>query len=246
MLGIALTAGVRVPVWAWQQPAERRVRALVISAGSFHDYHYQTRLLVEAVGKALPIDWTIALHGIDKRTTTRFPIYERSDWAKGFDVVIHNECSADVADATFIRSILSAHRAGGVPAMVIHCSMHSYRAAQVDDWREFLGVTTRSHTAQFRIPVKWAENDPIVAGLKSDWLTPNDELYIIEKLWPGARAVGAAVDPKTQREHPVAWVNDYNGVRVFGTTLGHGNATWEDPVYQDLLVRGFKWAIGRP
>ena len=35
------------------------------------------------------------------------------------------------------------------------------------------------------------------------------------------------------------------GARVFGTTLGHGNDTWADPVFQDLLTRGIKWALKR-
>ena len=35
-------------------------------------------------------------------------------------------------------------------------------------------------------------------------------------------------------------MHDYGGARVFGTTLGHGNETWNDPVFQDLLRRGFQ------
>jgi type 1 glutamine amidotransferase len=41
------------------------------------------------------------------------------------------------------------------------------------------------------------------------------------------------------------WASSYAGTRVFGTTLGHGNDTWTDPVFQDLLTRGIKWAVGR-
>jgi uncharacterized protein len=227
------------------QPTGPRVNALLISAGAFHDYLYQANVFAKAVSQAVPnVDWTIAAQGIDRRTNTRYPIYSRPDWIQGFDIVIHNECAADVADETFIRSIITPHAASKVPAMVIHCSMHSYRAATVDDWREFLGVTTRNHTPQFKIPVKWAD-DPIVAGLQPDWVTPNDELYVILKLWPGAKPLATSIDPATQNVHPLAWTHDYKGVRVFGTTLGHGNATWDDPVYQELLVRGFKWALGR-
>jgi type 1 glutamine amidotransferase len=40
-------------------------------------------------------------------------------------------------------------------------------------------------------------------------------------------------------------VSQYGKARVFGTTLGHSDETWADPVFQDLLVRGFKWAVGR-
>jgi type 1 glutamine amidotransferase len=123
--------------------------------------------------------------------------------------------------------------------------MHSYRSASIDDWREFLGVTTRRHTASHHIAVKVVGTDAAFAGFKSDWTTPVDELYVIDKLWPKARAVATAVSPEDQKEYPLAWVNDYGGTRVFGTTLGHGNATWDDPTFQDLLVRGFKWALNK-
>ena len=66
--------------------------------------------------------------------------------------------------------------------------MHSYRAATIDDWRELLGVTSRRHTRQFQIPVKVAAKDhPAMKGFKADWVTPTDELYVIEKLWPNRR-----------------------------------------------------------
>ena len=125
--------------------------------------------------------------------------------------------------------------------------MHSYRAATVDDWREFLGVTSRRHTRAFNIPVRIVAKDHgVMSGFKADWVTPVDELYVIEKLWPNAKALATAVSPEDQTEYPLAWVNEYGGrTRVFGTTLGHGNDTWNDPVYQDLLTRGFKWALRR-
>jgi len=225
-------------------PAEPRVKALLISSGAFHDYLHQSRVFVEVVGAAVPVDWTVALQGHPRGTRTRYPIYDRPDWAAGFDIVVHNECSADVDDPTFIRRITAAHREARVPAMVVHCAMHSYRSAEIDDWRELLGVTSRAHTPQFRIPVRWAD-DPIVAGLPGNWVTPLDELYVIEKVWPGVRALATAVDERNGQVHPVAWVHEPAGVRVFGTTLGHGTATWDDAVYQQLLVRGFRWAIGR-
>ena len=229
---------------AQQASPAPRIKALLISSGAFHDYLHQSRVFVEAVGAAVPVDWTIALQGSPRGTTTRYPIYDNPDWARGFDIVVHNECSADIDDPVFIRRITDAHRVGRVPAMVVHCAMHSYRSAKVDDWRELLGVTSRQHSPQFRIPVLWKAGEPIVAGLAAGWVTPSDELYVIEKMWPGARALATAVDYRDQREFPVAWTHDYQGVRVFGTTLGHGTATWDDPVYQSLLARGFRWALG--
>ena len=221
-----------------------RINALIVSGGCCHDYALQGRLLMDAIGKALPVDWTLVVQG-GRGTRGSMPVYGRPDWAKGFDIVIHNECLAGVDDPQYIRTITSAHR-GGPPAVVIHCAMHSYRAATVDDWREFLGVTSRTHTKPFPIPVKVAARDhPAMKGFKEDWVTPVDELYVIEKMWPNTTALATAVSPEDKKEYALAWASEYSGARVFGTTLGHGNETWADPAFQDLLVRGMKWALKR-
>jgi uncharacterized protein len=225
-------------------PSGPRVKALVVSGGCCHDYPFQARMIMDAISKAVPVDWMVAIQG-GRGTTGHLPVYESPDWAKGYDIVIHNECFADITDEAFIRRITSAHR-NGPPSVVIHCAMHSFRAARVDDWREFLGVTSRRHTRQFTIPVKIVARDhPVMKGFREDWTTPMDELYVIDKLWPGATAVASAISPEDQKEYPLAWTNQYGGTRVFGTTLGHGNATFEDPVFHDLLARGFKWALNR-
>jgi type 1 glutamine amidotransferase len=226
------------------QANQPRINALLISGGCCHDYPLQDKLLIDAIDKSLQVDWTVVVQG-GRGTRGSMPVYSTPQWAKPFDIVIHNECLADVDDPGYIRRITSAHR-GGPPAIVIHCAMHSYRAATIDDWREFLGVTTRRHTSPFAIPVKVAAKEhAAMKGFKENWVTPVDELYVIEKLWPNATALAVAVSPEDQKEYPLAWVNEYQGTRVFGTTLGHGNDTWNDPVFQDLLTRGFKWVLRR-
>ncbi len=221
-----------------------RIKALVISGGCCHDYPLQGKVLMESLSRALPIDWTLTVQG-GRGTTGNVSFYDRPNWAAGYDIVVHNECFADVTDQVYIRRITDAHKAG-VPAMVIHCAMHSYRTATVDDWREFLGVTSRRHTASHAIAVKVAKDQPAMNGFKQDWVTPVDELYVIDKLWPNAKPLASAVSPEDKMEYPLAWVNEYGGkTRVFGTTIGHANETWNDPVFQDLLVRGFKWALRR-
>ncbi|MCB1077581.1 MAG: ThuA domain-containing protein, partial [Verrucomicrobiae bacterium] len=41
------------------------------------------------------------------------------------------------------------------------------------------------------------------------------------------------------------WVNEYQGIRTFGTTLGHHNETMSEPVYLDLVTRGILWSLGK-
>jgi type 1 glutamine amidotransferase len=222
-----------------------RINALIVSGGCCHDYPGEARILMDAVNRELPVDWTAVVQG-GSGTRGSMPVYADTDWAKRFHIVVHNECLANVDDPAYIRKITEAHRTGP-PAIVIHCAMHSYRAAAIDDWREFLGVTSRTHTKPFNIPVKIASAaHPAMKGFKADWVTPVDELYVIEKIWPNTVPLATAVSPEDNKEYPLIWASEYGGkTRVFGTTLGHGAATWDDPVFQDLLVRGFKWAVQR-
>lgn len=199
-----------------------RIKALIISGGCCHDYSGEAKVMMDAISKVLPVDWTVAVQG-GRGTTGNISFYDRPDWIAGFDIVVHNECFADVSDPAYLRKITSAHR-GGTPAMVIHCAMHSYRAATVDDWREFLGVTSRRHTAAHHIAVKLvAPDDSPMQGAKRDWVTPVDELYVIRKALaerPRGRhrgelrrseGISARLDQPVQRHH--AGVRDHARAR---------------------------------
>jgi len=220
------------------------LRALLVTGGCCHAYEKQAVAFVAGMKKFGDVEWTLVNEG-GNTTRGEIPLYNNPDWAKPYDVIVHNECFADTDDPAYIRKITTAHRAGK-PAVVIHCAMHTYRAATVDDWREFLGVTTRRHDkSAHHVVVPVVAGHPVLRGFPARWETPVDELYIIEKLWPGAKAVATAVSLSDGKTYPVIWCNDYHGTRVFGTTFGHGLATWDDPVFIELISRGLLWAAGR-
>lgn len=224
--------------------ADQPVKALLVTGGCCHNYKFQAQALTEGIGKSLKVDWTVVNEG-GTGTRAEIALYDNPDWAKGYDVVVHNECFADTTSEEYIRKITRAHHAG-LPAMVVHCAMHTYRGAQIDDWREFLGVTSKRHDHMSRYPVKIvAPEHPVMQGFKTDWVTAMDELYIVEKLWPNATALATSKSERDDKEHAVAWVNTYGKARVFGTTYGHSDDTFRDPVFIDLLTRGFKWVLAQ-
>lgn len=223
----------------------RPMRALLVTGGCCHNYTLQTFALTNAVARHADVEWTIVDEG-GTGTRAEIALYKNPDWAKGFDVVVHNECFADTQSPDYIRRITQAHEAG-VPAVAIHCAMHTYRAAGIDEWRRFLGVTSRRHDHQSRYPVrKAAPGHPILKGMPDDWVTPKDELYIIERMWPGSTPLATSVSEADGKEHPVAWVHDFGKARVFGTTFGHSDATFQDPVFLEMVSRGLLWAAGVP
>jgi type 1 glutamine amidotransferase len=222
------------------------IRALLVTGGCCHDYAFQSKALIAATEKLGPITWTVVNEGGTTKNA-KIKLYEDANWSKPYDVVVHNECFADLADVDYTRKITSAHKAG-TPAVVIHCAMHTYRTLASDEWREFLGVTSRRHDHQAAYPVTptaAAKSHPAMRGFPEKWVTPMDELYVIDKVWPKTTALATSVSEKDGQAYPAIWTNDYFGTRVFGTTYGHGNVTWLDPVFLNVVARGLRWAAGR-
>ena len=224
-----------------------RVRALMICGGCCHDYRNQKRLISEGLSQRVgSIDWTILEYSTKR--DVKADVYQQADWIEGFDIVIHNECFGGITDGDFVSGIVNAHVKHRVPAIVIHCSMHSYRAAPTaDTWRAFLGVTSRRHERKKHSllvqPTDAGKQHPILNSLKGDWKTPNGELYIIEKVWPETTVLAQVHSEETNHDEPVIWTNQHKGVRVFGISLGHHNETIESPQWQDIVAAGWTWSL---
>jgi uncharacterized protein len=221
------------------------VRILLVTGGCCHDYRFQAEAMQKAMKDAgVAAEWKIVNEG-GSGTDAQIDLYNDPKWADGFDVVIHNECFADTKDADYIRKITSVHHAG-VNAVVIHCAMHTYRSAEIDDWREFLGVTSRRHDHQSKYKIDVVEVDhPIMKEFPLDRFSAMDELYIIEKTWPKTTVLATSPSERDGAKHPVFWTNEYGKARVFGTTYGHSNDTFQDEVFLNTLVRGTLWSAGR-
>jgi type 1 glutamine amidotransferase len=233
-------------VWLLQAAAAADpapLRALLVTGGCCHDYKLQSETLTEGITRRARVDWTV-VRGDDRRETM-LDLYRDRDWSRGYDVIVHNECFGAVKDVEFVENIARPHFEG-LPGVVLHCSMHSYRAAATDRWRECIGVTTRQHEKARPLEVKVSERaHPILASFPDAWTTPVDELYMIEKVWPTATPLARAHGEDTKKEHVVIWTNQCGKGRIFGTTLGHANETMGQDVYLDLVARGLLWACGK-
>src|SRR3954453_16248582 len=71
--------------------ATKPIRALLLAGGCCHDYSKQKTILSEGISARANVEWTIVHEG-DGSTSHRLSIYEKPDWSKGYDVVVHDEC----------------------------------------------------------------------------------------------------------------------------------------------------------
>jgi hypothetical protein len=240
---------------AADEPA-KPLRALLVLGGCCHDYAHQKDILTKGIGERARVEFVVAY---DPSTTTTHlnPVYENPDWASGFDVVIHDECTSDVKDLAMIDRILAPHR-HGLPGVVLHCGMHCYRSEgwpkAIIPWFEFTGLQTTRHDAQEPIAITFLPGDsPITHGL-ANWTTIHEELYnnyagkLLDTATPLARGKQTVRDRRQRKitsDNVVVWTNNYHGTKVFATTLGHNNETVSDPRYLDLVTRGLLWSCGK-
>ncbi len=238
-------ASLCLPARAEDVSAAKQIEALMITGGGYHDYLHQKDVLTQGISARANVHWTVFFE--NGETEHELSIYSNPDFAKGFDVILHNECYAGVADPAFVSKALAPHVAG-IPAVVLHASLHTFRSMKTDEWREFIGMTSHGHCGGQLLKIKPLQpQNPIMVGFPAEWAEPqNDELYIIEKVWPNAQPIAQGDTQKEQASHPVIWSNLYQGkTRVFGTTLGHETKTMAEPVYLDFLARGLLWACDK-
>jgi len=242
--------------------APKPLKVLLITGGCCHDYAAQKDILktgLEARAN-LVVD---QVHTDDKSVKPPLSIYGNPTYAKGYDVVIHDECAAGISDQAVIEGVLAPHL-DGVPGVNLHCAMHSYRIGNPGEavttgtprslWFEYLGLQSSGHGPQKPIEITFASNGhPVIKGL-SNWTTINEELYNNIQIFPSAQALanGKQVVPQKDgtekiNDYVVSWVNNYGPkkTRVFSTTIGHNNDTVKDARYLDFVTRGILWAAGK-
>ena len=263
LLALALFAGVASPLVAEQKP----LRVLVVAGGCCHDYANQKEILKKGIEARVNATVEVA-YDATKSTKPVFELYKSPDWGKNFDVVVHDECAADITDQAYVANIVNAHK-NGLPAVNLHCAMHSYRWGNFkqpvkagDDnasWYEMLGLQSTGHGPQQPIAITFTDKaHPVTTGL-ADWTTVNEELYNnVQVLTAKTLATGlqkipekkdkkGKVTPASEANAIVAWTNEFGPkkTRIFSTTIGHNNATVEDARYLDLVARAVLWSAGK-
>ncbi|MDB6173280.1 MAG: hypothetical protein JWL59_2591 [Chthoniobacteraceae bacterium] len=250
--------------------AVKPLKVLLITGGCCHDYAKQKDILKAGIESRINavVD---QVHTDDKSTKPPLAIYGNPEYAKGYDVVIHDECAADVNDEAVVKGVLKPHQ-DGIPGVNLHCAMHCYRIGNPGEatttlgtphsyWFEYLGLQSSGHGPQEPIALSFTDKEnPITKGM-SDWTTVKEELYNNVKVFEGAHGVVSGkqishdkkkqadgTEKVTDRESNsvVAWTNLYNGkTRVFSTTIGHNNETVADARYLDLVTGGLLWACDK-
>ena len=172
---------------------------------------------------------------------------------KQYDVVMFYTSGelpmTDAEKSAFVSFIKSGHGFVGV-----HSASDTFFMWK--DYNDIIGGYFNDHPWTQQVTVDVVDpSSPIVSFLGKSFQV-NDEIYQFSDFKADTTHVLLQLDPSSVdlknsrvRRHyynfPLAWTRHYGKGRVFYCALGHEDAVWNSPWYQELLLNGIKYAIGR-
>ena len=226
-------------------PASAPLKVLLVTGGGWHDFEAQQEILTRGLGERAAHEFTID-HAPGKDPTAELARFLDPDWAQAFDLVLYNMSLSREQKPETAQAIVDGHVKHGVPAVLLHGSLHSYRFTENPDWFRFIGARSMRHEAMGPLANEVVEPEhPLMKGVPDPWSQSKEELYVVEEMHATAHPLARGRQQDAMPAHPTVWINQYRGVRVFATTLGHHNATMATGTYLDLVARGIQWATGR-
>ncbi|WP_075590725.1 ThuA domain-containing protein [Labilibacter marinus] len=187
-------------------------------------------------------DWT----QLPKELETKLPEY---------DIVVFVNANTDVLDSAQIQALKRfVNRGGGF------VGIHAASAAKIrNEWFDGLigGVFTNHPKFQTALVEVKEGTHPSVLHLPQKWLW-SDEWYNFEKIEVDKLNVVLTVDETSYDysagyddiplsgmgdEHPIAWYHEYEGGRVFYTSLGHKPEVYKNNNFLKHILGAIYWTL---
>ncbi|HTG43178.1 MAG TPA: ThuA domain-containing protein [Verrucomicrobiae bacterium] len=142
-------------------------------------------------------------------------------------------------------TLIKKYLESGKPLIGLRTASHSF-----ENWKEFdhlvLGGNYQNHHGnQFKPEVTIlpeAREHPILRGVSK--FSTDGSLYKNSPLQAGTTPLLLGTIPDKPPE-PVAWTHEYNGARIFYTSLGHPN-DFKNESFRTLLRNSIDWALKEP
>jgi type 1 glutamine amidotransferase len=124
------------------------------------------------------------------------------------------------------------------------------------DYRKLIGGYFNEHPWHQKVTVEVADPGNPLVGFLAPSFAISDEIYQIRDFDAPASRVLLRLDPKSvdlgannvhRQDYgwPLAWTRSFGRGRVFYTALGHEEAVWRDPRYQQMLTNAISWTMRR-
>ena len=165
LVSAALVVAVATVVWielngpagqaAAQAKAASKPKVLYFThePGRYHKYKPQKEIFVQIAEKA---GWEVTVWTGEHNA--QIAKLRTPDFGKDYDAIVYNFCFAKSKDLEAASNLMLQTRAHGVPAMLIHCSMHSWWAT-FKNGKGGLVEGSKARTDE-KLVADWKKNHP--------------------------------------------------------------------------------------
>jgi type 1 glutamine amidotransferase len=135
----------------------------------------------------------------------------------------------------------------------IHSATDTFHsgAQGVDPYIQMIGAEFVTHDGH--VPGHLIVEDRNFPGMSDvpDDFGPPEEWYSLKNFSPNLHVLLAhnttamgKKPPYNRPNYPCTWAQQYGKGRSFYTSMGHREDVWTNPIFQQVLVGGLKWAVG--
>jgi type 1 glutamine amidotransferase len=191
--------------------------------------------------------------GVDVSTN---PAVFADETLKKYQALIFANSNNEAFENEKQRAAFQRFIRGGGGFMGIHSSTGSERHWAY--FQQMQGAKFLRHSPLQKFTINVVErNHPSTAHLTNIWAW-EDECYFFTNANLSIKVLLAAEtsslkDPKLETApgqksngvFPLAWYHEFDGGRVFYTSLGHKSGYYSDPIFRKHLLGGIHWVLGK-
>jgi type 1 glutamine amidotransferase len=231
------------PVTSAQPAKKGKLLYMTLTKGYHHESIELSKKVVKEIGEK---------SGAFETTVTEDCGAFTKDNLQNYDAVMFNTTGelpmTDAQKKDFIDFVRGGHGFIGV-----HSATDTFYM-----WGEFgelIGGYFNGHPWHQMVTVEVADPaSPLVSFLGKSFQI-NDEIYQVSDFQAKDSHVLLRLDPSSvdlQKQGvmhryygwPIAWTRPFGKGRVYYNGLGHDDWVWNDQRYQEMLLKGIKWAMG--
>lgn len=166
---------------------------------------------------------------------------------KEYDALIFLNSTGDLLDEKQQKALVKYMKNGGG-----FVGIHAATDAEYDwPWYgEMIGGYFLSHPKQQNAKVLIINKEhPSTEMLSDEWIRW-DEWYDFKNVSPNITVLAKLDETsyeggKMNNDHPIVWIQEFGGGRVFYTGFGHTDDTYDEPMIQIHIIKGILWAMGK-
>ena len=235
-----------------QQPRRKKVLAIGEVKGFQHDSVSHALASIERWGKETGL-WDTYIR-TDTQLVTKKKLDANAKNLDYFDAVVFYTTGELDMDDQQKKDLLAFVHDDGKGFIGVHSAIDTFY--KWPEYGEMVGGYFNDHPwGVFDAPV--VVEDPSFPAMKSlaPAFTLRDEMYQVKDFSRDRVRVLAHLDAnkldlknprvhRTDRDFALAWARDYGKGRVFYSTFGHREETWDRPDIQKMYTEAIKWAMG--